>query len=92
MHSSTPCHSLTIKQTQRYYPTGALGIGMQIMSVFGGEHVEGALQELLVLPTYMKVAFAVRLGYPEATTFTPVRVRRDLDDFAHRNRFGARLR
>jgi nitroreductase len=70
----------------------SLDIGMQIMSVFGGEHVEQALQELLALPTAMKVAFAVRLGYPFAPVFTPVRVRRDLDEFTHRNRFGTRLR
>jgi nitroreductase len=69
----------------------SLGIGMQIMSVFGGEHVEQALQELLALPTAMKVAFAVRLGYPFAPVFTPVRVRRDLENMAHHNRYGARL-
>jgi len=69
----------------------SLGIGMQIMSVFGGEHVEQELRDLLALPAQLKVAVALRLGYPLAAGVSTVRVRREPEDFVHHNRFGTRL-
>jgi nitroreductase len=69
----------------------SLGIGAQIMSVFGGEHVEKDLKALLAIPAHMKIAFAFRLGYSTAEGYGYVRVRRDAQDFAHHNRFGSRL-
>ncbi len=70
----------------------SLGIGMQIMSVFGGVPVEKELKELLAVPAHMKIAFAVRLGHAVGKAAGTVRVRRDVDDFAHENRFGAGFR
>ena len=60
----------------------SLGIGMQIISSFSG--VERELRAILKFPDSMKVAYGLRLGYP-VTVRQPLRVRRDLADFVHRN-------
>lgn len=65
----------------------SLGIGFQVMSVFSGERVESQVKELLAIPEPLAIAFAIRIGYaPTPTRY--LRVRRDLDRFAHHNRFG----
>jgi nitroreductase len=69
----------------------SLGIGCQIMSVFSGDAVEKRVKHILDIPEYMKIAFAARLGYPVSVGVKYVRVRRDVKDFAHHDRFGARL-
>ena len=69
----------------------SLSIGCQIMSVFSGNAVEAQVKQILDIPERMKIAFAARMGYPVATAFKYVRVRRDVADFAHHNRYGARL-
>jgi nitroreductase len=70
----------------------SLGIGLQIMSVFSGNIVEKEVKRLLGVPEYMQIAFASRLGYAIPTGFKYVRVRRDVEDFAHHNKFGAKLK
>jgi len=65
----------------------ALGIGFMIMSVFSGAHVEKELKRILNIPEYMKIAYAVRLGYPVVTP-KYLRVRRDMEAFTHYNRYG----
>jgi nitroreductase len=67
----------------------SLGIGFQIMSVFSSREIADKLKRTLGIPGYMEIAFAVRLGYP-VSKGGYLRVRRDLDDFAHHNRFGNR--
>ncbi len=67
-----------------------LGIGLQIMSVFSNDAVEGAVKRALGVPAEMKIAYACRLGYPPDLAPNYVRVRRDVADFAHRNDFGTR--
>lgn len=69
----------------------SLGIGFQIMSVFSGNLVEKEVKQILGILDTMQIAFASRLGYPIPTGFKYLRVRRNLEDFAHHNRFGARL-
>jgi nitroreductase len=69
----------------------SLGIGCQIMSVFSGNAVEAQVRQILDIPDHLKIAFAARLGYPVSAAVKYVRVRRDVADFAHHNRFGARL-
>jgi nitroreductase len=44
----------------------ALGVGMQIMSVFSSGGVEDELRRILSIPGHLRVAFACRLGYPGA--------------------------
>ncbi len=70
----------------------SLGIGLQIMSVFSGDVVEKEVKRLLGIPEYMKIAFASRLGYAVPTGFKYARVRRDVEDFAHHNKFGMKLK
>jgi nitroreductase len=66
----------------------ALGIGFQIMSVFAGDSVEQEAKKILEIPEYMRIAYAVRLGYPLSKPPNLLRVRRDVIELAHHNRFG----
>lgn len=67
------------------------GIGLQVMSVFSGPHVETELRRILAIPEYMNIAYACRLGYPVGPPVRYLRVRRQIDTFAHRNTFSATL-
>jgi nitroreductase len=66
----------------------SLGISVQVLSVFGTDPAEKEVNQILNVPGYMKVAFALRLGYPLSTPTESLRVRRDADAFTHHNRFG----
>ena len=68
----------------------ALEIEFQVMSVFGGGPVEGAVKDVLRIPAALRIAFAIRLGYPAAAAPRSLRVRREISDFAHRNAYGTR--
>lgn len=68
-----------------------LGLGLQVMSVFGAGHVEDELRRILSVPEHLKIAFACRIGYPAAPGGRYLRVRREIRRFAHRNRYGAQL-
>ena len=63
----------------------ALGIGMQIMSVFSAQHVEEELHKILSIPDHLNIAFACRLGYPSVEPGRRLRVRREIERFTHRN-------
>lgn len=67
----------------------SLGIGFQIQSVFGNEKVERQVKTILDVPEHLRIAFAVRLGYPKESA-SYLRVRRDVEDFAHRNGYRRR--
>jgi nitroreductase len=66
----------------------ALGIGFQIISVLSGNSVEQEVKRILEIPGYMRIAYAVRLGYPISEPSKFLRVRRDVIELAHHNRFG----
>ncbi len=65
-----------------------LGISFQIMSVFGGDSVEQDVKKILEIPECLRIAYAVRLGYPISKPSKFLRVRREIDGFVHYNRFG----
>ena len=65
-----------------------LKIGFQIMSVFSGEMVEREVKRVLGIPRHMKIAYAIRLGYPLHSTYKYLRVRRDIERVVHHNRYG----
>lgn len=65
-----------------------LGIGFQIMSIFGGDAIEPEVKKILDIPGDLRIGYAVRLGYPISEPSKSLRVRRDTVDFAHHNRFG----
>jgi nitroreductase len=64
----------------------SLGIGFHIQSVMSATSVEREVKRILAVPEHLRIGFAVRLGYPK-TPATYLRVRRDVEDFTHRNRF-----
>jgi len=66
----------------------SLGISFHILSVFSEDTVQREVKRILHVPEYMKVAFAVRLGYPVSKPAKQLRVRRDIGMFAHHNQFG----
>jgi nitroreductase len=68
----------------------SLGIGFQVMSVFSGEAVQRRVKRLLGVPEDMKIAYAIRLGYPIHKPAKYLRVRRDVEGVAHHNRYRAR--
>jgi nitroreductase len=65
----------------------SLGIGFQIQSTLSGSHVEAEVKKLLGVPEPLKIGFACRIGYPLKDA-KYLRVRRDIDDFVHRNHYG----
>jgi nitroreductase len=66
----------------------SLKIGFQVMSVFGGEKVERDVKRALGVPAYMRIAYAIRLGYPVRTSNRYLRVRRDAEWIVHHNSYG----
>jgi nitroreductase len=67
----------------------ALGVGMQILSLSATASVEKELKQILGVPEALKIAYTVRLGYPTAPV-KGLRVRRDIEDFTHHNRYGSK--
>jgi nitroreductase len=65
----------------------ALGIGFQILSALSADDVEGEVKRILGVPGHFKIAFSARLGYPFSTP-AYLRVRRDVEDFAHHDHYG----
>lgn len=65
----------------------SLGIRFQIMSTFSGDSVQKEVKRILDIPEYMKIFFAVRMGYSISAPTKHLRVRRDVEDFTHHNRF-----
>jgi nitroreductase len=63
----------------------SMGIGLQIVSSLGSS-VE--VKRILGIPDDLIIAFSCRLGYPVFEPARYLRVRRDVTDFTHRNRFG----
>jgi nitroreductase len=69
----------------------SLGISMQVLSVFADGHVESEVKRMLKIDKKLKIAFALRLGYPESKKFSYLRVRRDIGMFSHHNQFGNKI-
>ncbi|MGD0818272.1 MAG: nitroreductase family protein [Methanomassiliicoccales archaeon] len=66
----------------------SLGISVRILSDFGDKPVDEEVKRVLDIPDYMNVVYGLRLGYPISPTSESLRVRRDLDEFTHRNGYG----
>jgi nitroreductase len=65
----------------------SLGISLQILSSFATAPVETELKKILNIPEHMKIAYTCRLGYPKVYNQYP-RVRREIEDFTHHNKYG----
>ncbi len=67
----------------------ALGIGVHIVSSLSEKGVEKSIMQMLNAPDNLVIGITLRLGYPVGPAHY-VRVRRDVKDFVHHNRFGAK--
>ena len=67
----------------------SLGIGFHIVSSFGDGPIEKEVKHILGIPDSLDIVYAIRLGYPLSDTGY-LRVRREVNDFTHHNRFGDR--
>ncbi len=65
----------------------SLGIGFQILSSLSSDVAENEIKKILNIPEKLKVAFTCRLGYPDSTPSKYIRVRRDIKDFVHLNKY-----
>ena len=65
-----------------------LGISVQVLSALSGGDTEAILHRILDIPGHMQIAFACRLGYPRAQPPKYLRVRREVANFTHYNRYG----
>jgi len=65
----------------------SLGIGLQIVSSLSDDRVEKEVKSILEIPEQLKIAFSCRLGFPISSKSECLRVRRDVEDFTHINKF-----
>jgi nitroreductase len=65
----------------------SLGISLQILSAFAAPAVEKQVKQILGIPEQLKIAYTCRLGYPQGSS-KYLRVRREIEDFTHYNKFG----
>ena len=63
----------------------SLGIGMHIVSSLSSG---GEVKKILGIPERLMIAFSCRLGHPVSSPPPYLRVRREVADFTHRNRYG----
>ena len=68
----------------------SLGIHFHVVSAIGTDPVEKEVKSILNIPDRLRIPFAFRLGYPTSTPAKYLRVRRDVEDFTHHNRYGNR--
>jgi nitroreductase len=80
--------SLGCVMQNMWLTASSLGIALHIVSSLAAGAAETQLKSLLGVPVQLKVAFTCRLGYPAGQAGPYLRVRRDVQDFTHHNRFG----
>jgi nitroreductase len=68
----------------------ALGIGFHIVSSLGEGPAEKEVKRILGIPDSLKIVYAIRLGYPVSGPDKYLRVRREVKDFSHHNRYGSK--
>ncbi len=70
----------------------SLGIGFHIISTLSAPDIAREVKRILGIPAELQIAFSVRLGYPAEERGKYLRVRREIESFAHANRFGSAWR
>jgi nitroreductase len=63
----------------------SMGIGLHVVSSLSHS---AEVKRILGIPDDLVIAFSCRLGYPVSKPAAYLRVRRDIEDFTHYNRFG----
>ncbi|HTW90201.1 MAG TPA: nitroreductase family protein [bacterium] len=69
----------------------ALGIDFHVVSPLASGSAEAEVKRILSIPAHLRVVYGIRLGYA-ATPPPYLRVRRDIEDFCHHNRFGTKVK
>ena len=64
----------------------SLGIGLQVVSSLSSDP---EVRRILGIPDDLVIALSCRLGYPVSEAPAQLRVRREVADFTHHNRFAA---
>jgi nitroreductase len=65
----------------------SLGIDFNIVSALSNKPTEKGIKKLLQIPKKFRIAYSFRLGYAVCSA-NNIRVRRDLSDFTHYNKYG----
>jgi nitroreductase len=68
----------------------SLGISFHVISILNKEPADQELKTVLEIPEHLRIAFGIRLGYAPPAERRDLRVRRDVEEFTHHNRFGNR--
>jgi len=68
----------------------SLGIGFHIVSSLSNGAFEKNIRKMLNIPDKLIIAYSFRLGYPVKEPEKYLRVRRDVKDFAHYNKYGGK--
>lgn len=84
--------SLGCVMENMWLTANSLGISFHVVSAIGRGPVEKEIKGILNIPDHLKIPFAFRLGYPVSSAAKNLRVRRDIEDFTHYNRFGNRYK
>jgi nitroreductase len=79
--------SLGCAMENMWLTASSLGIGFHILSSLSSENVEDQVKNLLNIPKNQRIAFTCRLGYPKSEPPKYLRVRRNLEDFVHQNKW-----
>ena len=79
--------SLGCAMENMWLMANSLGIGFHILSSLSAATVEEKVKNILNIPEKLNIAFTCRLGYPKAEAPRYVRVRRDVQDFVHHNKW-----
>ncbi len=83
--------SLGCVMQSMWLAASARGLGLHILSMYAAGAAAEEVKRILGVPAGLLIAFTARLGYPVSPAAGAVRVRRDLPDIAHHNRFGERF-
>ena len=67
----------------------SLGISFHVETGMGAPEPAREIRKILGIPQELRIAFVARLGYPAKSVGRYLRVRRDIEDFAHRNGYGS---
>ena len=79
--------SLGFMMENLWLMAAAQGVSLHILSVFGNEPLSGKVKKMLGIPSELQIALGVRLGYLNGNDAHRLRVRRDVSDFVHFNRY-----
>jgi nitroreductase len=78
--------SLGCVMENMWLTASSLGVGFQVQSLFGAHRAQAEVRAVLDIPERLAIGFVARLGYPLGAA-SYLRVRREVKDFTHRNRF-----